>query len=87
MSYTRPRSRGEAALSRKRCSHRISSTDRPAFRVNDGRDCPRTIVLVAIDTVGPVERPCAIFDQRDRRVRGAAGFREALRAVSGRGRA
>jgi hypothetical protein len=76
MTYTRPRSRGEAALSRNRRSHRISSTDRPGFRVNDGPKCLRTIVPVAIDAVGPVERPCAIFDRR-----------EAPRAVSGRGRA
>jgi len=44
-------------------------------------------VPVAVDTVGPVERPNVVFDHRDRRVRASAGVREAGRAVSGKGRA
>jgi hypothetical protein len=84
MAYTRPRRRGEAASSRLRHFHKICSTDRGAFRVHFGCEGVGTIVPGSVDAV---ERPYAIFDQRDQRVRGAAGFREALRAVSGRGRA
>jgi hypothetical protein len=87
MAYTRPRSRGEAALSRRRRSHKVSPTDRGALRVHDDRECVGTIVPVAVDTVGPVERPNVVFDHRDRRVRASAGVREAGRAVSGKGRA
>jgi hypothetical protein len=80
-----PRSRGEAALSRHRRSHKICPTDRGAFRVHDG--CVGTIVPIGVDTVGGVERPCAVFHQRDGRVRGSGSYREALRAGPSRGRA
>jgi 5-formyltetrahydrofolate cyclo-ligase len=87
MTYTRPRIRGEAALLRHRRSHRISLTDRRALRVNDGQECLGTIVPVAVYTVGPVERPCLVFDQHGRRVGRSGGYREALRAGPRRGRA
>jgi hypothetical protein len=79
MAYTRPRSRGEAALSRHRRSHKISPADRGAVRVvHNGRDC--------VGTIDAVERPYVVFDQGDQRV-GSCGGCEVLRAVPSRGRA
>ena len=86
MAYTRPRSRGEAALSRRRRSHKFSATDRGVLRVHDGRECVGTIVPVGVDMVEAVERPCVAFDHHDRRVGRYGGYREALRAGP-RGRA
>jgi hypothetical protein len=60
MVDTRPRSRGEAALSRHR-SHKISPADRGAVRVDDGRDCVGTIVPVGVGTIDG--RPYVDFDQ------------------------
>ena len=59
--------------------------DRPAFRVNDGRECLGTIVPVALNALGPVEQPYVVLDWRDQRVRGSGGYRKARRAASGRG--
>jgi hypothetical protein len=75
MAYTPLRSRGEAALSHHRRSHKISATDRGVLRVQERRTCVGTLVPVGTDAV---ERPYAIFDQRDPRVR---RYREALRAI------
>jgi hypothetical protein len=86
MVYTRPRSRGEAVLSRHRF-HKISPADRGAVRVHDGRDCVGTIVPVGGGAVDAVERPYAVFDQRDRRLGRFGGYRETLRAGQSRGRA
>jgi hypothetical protein len=86
MAYTRPRSRGEAALSRYR-SHKISPADRGAVRVHDGRDCVITIVSVGVGTIEAVARSYVVFDQGDQRVGSYGGYREVLRAVPSRGRA
>jgi hypothetical protein len=86
MVYTRPRSRGEAALPRHR-SHKISPADRGAVRVHDGRDCVGTIVPVDVGTIEAVERPYVFFDQGDQRVGSYGCNREVLRAVPSRGRA
>ena len=59
-------------------------SDRGVLRVHNGQECVGTLVPVGTDAV---ERPYAIFDQRDRRVRRSGGRREALRAVSSGGRA
>ena len=83
----RPRSRGEAALSRRRPSHKISPTDRGALRVHDDRECVGTIVPPGVDAVGAVERPYATFDQPDRRVGNSGCHRKALRGVPSRGHA
>jgi hypothetical protein len=77
----------EAAHSRRRCSYKISASNRSVLRAHETRDRVGSVVPVGVETIDAVERPYAIFDQRDRRIRRAAGFREALRAVSGRGRA
>jgi|SRR6185503_19018369 hypothetical protein len=87
MAYTRPRARGEAALSRRPHSHRIASTDRSALPVHCGQEWVGTNVLVGVNIVEAVKRSCAIFDQRDRRVGRFDGCLEALRAVPSRGRA
>ncbi len=80
MAYTRPRVRGEAALSRDRRSHKIFPTERGALRVHDGREFAGTIVPIGVDTVDAVEWPYEVFDQRDRPVGMFGDYREALRA-------
>ena len=77
MAYTRPRSHGEAALSRRRPSHKISPIDRAV-----PREWLPTIAPFGVDTVAAVE----VFDDRDRRVRGFGGYGGALRATSTGGR-
>lgn len=87
MDYTRPRSRGEAALSRHHRSQKISATDRGIPRVPDGRECVVTVVPVGVNTIDAVEQPYVVFDQRDRRIGNSGGHRETLRAVSSQERA
>jgi hypothetical protein len=81
MAYTRPRSRGETALSRRRPSHKIFPIDRAVLR-----EWLPTIVPFGVDTVAAVERLYEVFDDRDQRVRGFGGYGGVLRAISTGGR-
>lgn len=81
MTYTRPRSPGEAALSRHRRSHKISATDRGVFPVYDGRERVGTVVPVRVETIDAAGRR-HFLDQCNGRVPRCGGCREALRALS-----
>jgi hypothetical protein len=87
MAYTRPRSRGEAALSRHRRSHKISASDRSVLRGHESRDPVGTLMPAGVETIDAVERQYAVCGQRDRRLSRSGCYREALRAVPSLGRA
>jgi hypothetical protein len=85
MGYTRPRSRGKAAFSRQRRSHKISPIERGVLRVHNGLENVDTTVPV-VDMVEAVERLYVPFDHFNRRVGRFDGYREALRAGPSRER-
>jgi hypothetical protein len=87
MSYTRPRSRGEAAPSCRRRSLKISASDRSVLHAHESRDRVGNLVPSGVETIDAVGWQYVVFGQRDRRVRRSGGYPEALRTVSSRRRA